>query len=132
MTDEAKKRSDSAGVLGVRRVLRKGVMNKNKDSSPRSSDRKSGKEEEVVADQEVDTWSDFLKAVCANQEEWKTSIEASGRDLSFPRLSQGSKISLCIAMPLCVKRVPVRMDIEDCGCKSSTGRSSPQLAQCAF
>jgi hypothetical protein len=88
---------------GAGRFLRKLVINRNKDSSLRSSGRKSGKGDELFVPEMVDRQAGFLKPGCANLDDWKSGEQPPNRHLPFPRLSQGGAKALWIVNRFCEK-----------------------------
>jgi hypothetical protein len=84
-------------------------MFKIKDSSHRSSGRKSGNPSEVIEAQQYDLPSCFLNRVCAIQDSRKSSTTPTRTDPFFPPLPQGLAKSLCKVDALCEKCVRGRL-----------------------
>ena len=84
-------------------------MFKIKDSSHRSSGRKSGNPSEVIEAQQYDLPSCFLNRVCAIQDSRKSSTTPTRTDPFFPPLPQGLAKSLCKVDALCEKCVQLRV-----------------------
>jgi hypothetical protein len=69
-------------------------ITRNKDSSLRSSGRKSGKGEKLLGDEWFDGVPFFLKSGGANQDVWKSRRRGGYSTLAFPRLAQGASSAL--------------------------------------
>src|ERR1035441_4745574 len=105
----------------------KGWEIKRKDSSTRSSGRKSGNTSETTMGQGVDRHAGFSNPSCAILYIWKSCLGRDQRYAGFPRLPQARSKGLCKAYGLCEKRVHDRVGQGLRDAKSFTGTGRSQL-----